>query len=636
MTPARAVLSVACATALLGLTLLPAPAYAAGGTVYVDDDWAGTPPGDDPDGAGPATAFGVDAFAALPDALAAAPARVEVGPGDYRGQLVIDADVELVGAGEADTFLTAPASPGDYLGYWGGVNGILVVDGARVTVTGVTIRGPQPGVPLMVGALVGGGGTLELSAVTIRDIRDDPFGGAQRGVAVLAGMSGGGTTGDVTLRDVVIEDYQKLGVVIRPGSTATIEDTVIRGMGAQCVNGANGIQVQGAATIRRTEVRDNRYADAPGTPGCSGGLADGFGIAAFDPTGPVHIEDSTLSGNETGIYLSAGAGPGAAVTVTGTTITGLLDDPLGNPLGDTSWGIVSDWQRDGGALISGNTVRRTSTALELAGGHDDVTSNAIRDNALGVMLHTQPQRLAANAIVGNDEGLRADAAAEAGPNWWGCDEGPGASGCDATAGAYTEPAWLVLSLEIDVCTVQLAQTIPAVARLTTTSTGSPYTDTTVPATEIALATNGLVSVTPASGTTLDGELPVTLRGISTGAGTAEAHADNGYASVPGAGCSTLTVTPPSPKLPGDPDDDTGDAADDDTDAADDDTDAADDDADTTPTGEGDGALADTGAATPASGWALGTLGAGIALILVATRHGRRGHGTARDYARGDG
>src|SRR5947207_576367 len=33
------------------------------GAIYVDDSWAGTTPGTDPDGAGPATNFGVDAFA---------------------------------------------------------------------------------------------------------------------------------------------------------------------------------------------------------------------------------------------------------------------------------------------------------------------------------------------------------------------------------------------------------------------------------------------------------------------------------------------------------------------------------------------------------------------------------------------
>src|SRR5215510_1539354 len=42
------------------------------GTVYVDDSWVGMTPGTDPDGAGPATDFGVDAFATIQEGVNAA------------------------------------------------------------------------------------------------------------------------------------------------------------------------------------------------------------------------------------------------------------------------------------------------------------------------------------------------------------------------------------------------------------------------------------------------------------------------------------------------------------------------------------------------------------------------------------
>jgi hypothetical protein len=589
----RALLPVALATGVLGLLLTPVPAFAAGGTVYVDDDWTGTTPGADPDGAGPATAFGTDAFASVVDAVATSPDRVEIASGDYPGQLVLVDDVELVGAGEGTTFLSAPASPAGYTMYWG-QNGILVVDGADVVVSGVTIRGPQNGVAFMVGALVGGGGSLELDSSTVRAIRDDPFGGAQRGNAVVAGASGGATTGSMTLRDVLVTDYQKTGVIIRPGSTALIEDSTIQGRGAQCVNGSNGVQLQGTATIRRTSVLDNRYADATSTPGCSGGNADSFGIGVFSPTGPTVIEDSTVSGNELGIYLSAGAGSGPALTITGTTVTGLLDDPVGNPLADASYGIYSAWER-AGAVLSGNTVRRAEVGIELAGGTEDVTGNAVRDNTTGIVLDANPLRLAANAIVGNGTGLEATDVASSGPNWWGCDEGPGQAGCDDVSGDYAEPSWLVLSLEVSACQLAEDEDVAAVARLTTTSAGTAYADATVPPTAVTFTTNGLVSILPGSGTTVDGELPVLVHGVDPGAATADAHADSGLASAPGGSCAQLTVLAAEvPLLPA------------------------------------------TGADEGAAAWAAGTLAAGLALVLaagLARAHERR---LRRDYARRDG
>lgn len=53
--------------------------------VYVDDSWVGTTLGTDPDGAGPATAFGTDSFAAIQDGIDAVDSNgmVNVYPGNY-------------------------------------------------------------------------------------------------------------------------------------------------------------------------------------------------------------------------------------------------------------------------------------------------------------------------------------------------------------------------------------------------------------------------------------------------------------------------------------------------------------------------------------------------------------------------
>ena len=595
----RSLLPWAFALTACGILLTPISASAAGGTVYVDDDWAGTLPGGDPDGGGPAVSFGTDAFATVIDALAAAPDRIEVAAGDYAGQLMITADVELVGAGEGTTFLTAPTSPAGYVASWG-LNGIVVVDGADAVIRGVTIRGPQNGVAQMVGAHIVGGGTLLLESSTVSSIRDDPSGSAQRGVAVVAGASGGATTGAVTIRDVLITDYQKLGVVIRPGSTGLIEDSVIEGRGAQCINGANGIQLQGTGTVRRTRVLDNRYADAPGSPGCAGGTADAFGIGLFSPTGPTVLEDNTITGNELGIYASAAAGAGAALTVTRNTIIGLEDDPLGNPLADGSVGIYSDWARSG-STFSRNIITRNTTGVLLSGAAEDVTGNAVRDNAVGVELTASPLRFAANAIVGNTAGLTASAASSGGPNWWGCDDGPGAADCDSSDIDYSEPDWLVLTLAVDACQVVDGASVAATASLRTTSSGIEFTDATVPATPVAFTTNGRISVTPAAGTTVDGRLPVTIVGVDPGSATADARADNGEAHAPGGGCAVLTVLAAPP----------------------------------VPLTAAGAELAYGGSDPGTTWWAASTLLAGIALTALAARLRARERRLVQDYARRD-
>jgi hypothetical protein len=506
---------------------------------------------------------------------------------------VLAADVEIVGAGRASTFISAPATPAEYTSYWA-QNGILVVDGADVVVSGVTIRGPQPGVPSMVGALIGGGGSLDLGASTVTGIRDDPFSGAQRGVGIVVGASGYLTTGSLVAHDVLVSDYQKVGIVIRAGSTATVEDSEIAGRGTQCVNAANGIQINGSATVRRVRIHDNRYSDTPSVPGCSGGLASAYGLSLSNPDGPVTVEDSVFDGNELGIYLWSNPGSAQDARIVGNTVTGMLGTPFGDPAADLSYGIASAWQR-GGAVISGNTVTRSDVGIALDGGAEDVASNSVRDNATGVSLGAEPARLAANSIIGNTLGLDASAPATGGPNWWGCDEGPGAPGCDAAGAAYAETAWLVLSLEVDACQVAAGGELPAVASLTTTSDGGDYTAATVPPTSVSLTTNGLVTATPASGTTVDGLLPLTLRGVSPGDGRADAHADNGIATVPGTSCAQLRVlAAPAPTLPA------------------------------------------TGAGIDPLPGAVGGIGAGLALLLGAaltTRHRRR---VRQDYARGDG
>jgi hypothetical protein len=109
---------------------------ASGATVYVDDDWVGTTPGADPDGAGPATAFGTDAFATIQDAInGASPGdTISVAAGTYAGSININKDVTITGAGAASTLIQGPGTGATNYGFAvTGVRSNINVSGFRVT-----------------------------------------------------------------------------------------------------------------------------------------------------------------------------------------------------------------------------------------------------------------------------------------------------------------------------------------------------------------------------------------------------------------------------------------------------------------------------------------------------------------------
>jgi hypothetical protein len=98
--------------AMLSVSTIPVRADV--NTTYVDDDWAGTTPGEDPDGAGPAQAFGTDAFATIQEAIDATAddGTVNVAAGTYSERIVIDSPMTVRGATYAASKYgyTVPAS----------------------------------------------------------------------------------------------------------------------------------------------------------------------------------------------------------------------------------------------------------------------------------------------------------------------------------------------------------------------------------------------------------------------------------------------------------------------------------------------------------------------------------------------
>lgn len=540
-TLAAALLSTLC---LVGVA---SPAAAAGGTVYVDATWAATPAGTDPDGSGPATSFGTDSFATIADALAVAPTRIELGPGVYVEQVIITSDVEIVGRGAGVTTIQDSVT---YLPYYNRHAIVIVRNAATATLSNLTVTGPNTnsGGIVFVGVYVVDAAKVNLHDVNVSAIQNQPFNGQQTGIGILVGESSNGSLGTAELNRVTVSDYQKVGMVIRAGSTATVSDSLFQGRGLTCVNAQNGIQIEGGAIITSTTVVDHRYDDQPGVSGCgSGGTTQAdqvmsYGIRANNTTSAVSITGSTIARNENNITVNSPAAAGAALEITNNTITGLAGVAVGRVLADTSAGIHSEWARPGG-VISGNTITQTTWGIDAVdNGGESITSNTFTSNGAAAQFDGDPAVFAANRIVGNTSGV-IGTAGTGGPNWWGCNAGPSTVGCDSIVGAYSEADWLVLAVELPVCTVQVGSAIEAEVTLTTTFAGLDYVMNYVPPTTVTLVGSSELSAAPALGITNNGALPATLTGIATGSATASATVDNASVLVPGdTNCTQLTVT----------------------------------------------------------------------------------------------
>ncbi len=181
-----------------------------GATLYVDDDWTGVATGTDPDGGGPATAIGTDAFATIGGAFAVAEpgVTVDVAAGDYNeGFLDLDQPVmSFVGAGRETTHVRLSRLDVSASDFW--VEG-LDLDGGDVydeeTQTGIGVNRP---VVRVGGDVVGG------------VIRDNRVRGGYRGIA-LAGAEESRSEPEQAASDVIVEDndvlHNTVGIMVDAG-----------------------------------------------------------------------------------------------------------------------------------------------------------------------------------------------------------------------------------------------------------------------------------------------------------------------------------------------------------------------------------------------------------------------------------
>jgi len=257
---------------------------------------------------------------------AAAGDTVTIGAGTYPEQISVSKSVALIGAG-ADQTVIAPSAlaPVTYTSPNGSIamRNILTIEGGEATnveVSGVTLRGPVPGITS--GIFVRGGAYAWIHDNRLIDMRESQaLSGNQSGLGIFVGRAYAGTSGRALIESNEITGYQKGGIVVDgPGSQATITGNTIAGEGPTAVIAQNGIQVSrgASATLAANTVSGNVYTGSHADPDDFAAGVLVFTSGPYVGQGVVAVASSnTVTGNEFGIWTND-ASTLATIDLTGT------------------------------------------------------------------------------------------------------------------------------------------------------------------------------------------------------------------------------------------------------------------------------------------------------------------------------
>jgi hypothetical protein len=441
---------------------------------------------------GPGGVF-INSFPTIQGAVNAAAASgdtIKVDPGMYPEQVTIGKSLTLEGDGPNVIIQSPTTLTPDPLALRAVVE---LNNAAMVTINNMTIQGPvASGQRIDAGILVVGGATADVTNPTIADIAASPLSGAgNTGNAIQIGGPRGITTqvGTATITNDVITGYQKTGILVRGGSSATIAGSTVSGVGPTPVVAQNGIQIDlgATATIVGNTISGNEYT---GTSG--GGFGpdptsntQAFGILINSsppvlPGGPIIVSNNTITDNDAGIFSSNPTAP--TITISGNTVENnrfediLLSQGIATVSNNTITGsnigvaiipFAGDTTNSEGTLISNNITNNGNGGLSFPG------AGILLLNPTGATTTALLTAANFNRIVGNSVGLNNTTAAtvDAINNWWGSNAGPGGAGSDTVSGPVTFNPWLVLQVTASPTSVDPGGVASVVASLTTNSSG---------------------------------------------------------------------------------------------------------------------------------------------------------------------
>jgi hypothetical protein len=376
---------------------------------------------------------------------------IEVGVGTFEGQAIVnDKDLTIVGAGQGDTKLTAPASQLPLIPGSASRRPILgAANGAVLAVSELTVDGLGRGnfSNSFVGiAFLNSSGNVH--DVTVRSIRD-PYNmgnvsGTQHGVGIYALATSGSRT--IEVADSHIFDNQKNAFALNQDGgtlTADVHDNDVACNGPQPVQAQNGIQL-GFGTSG--SVTDNTV------DGCNytgGPAAAAAALLLYGSTDGVSVTGNTISNSDVGIY-AIGASASSEFPIEDNT---LIDNGNNvNPYGTGIVAWVGDYEITGNTVDGGGAITGIGIYEDASGDTSaSVTGNTVVDHQTGIesetagVVEVHTNRLVSSASSFANYGAAIDAT----NNWWGCNGGPGASGCAPATGSVTTAPRLVLTAEAD-------------------------------------------------------------------------------------------------------------------------------------------------------------------------------------------
>ncbi len=193
---------------------------------------------------------------------------ISLGNGTYTEALKIEGKhITIKGASSLGTYITftkdteipvVAAVNGESQDY----NGIITANNATLVLENITVKGNiDDAYPKMYNNRYAGVFALDsdvtMTNCRVEDIRptDNVF-GVQNGNAVYAVSSSAKT---LTLTNVVIDNFQKTGILTRENVTLYVDGGSITGIGETALTAQNGIQYSGPATIKNVTISDIYY-----------------------------------------------------------------------------------------------------------------------------------------------------------------------------------------------------------------------------------------------------------------------------------------------------------------------------------------------------------------------------------------
>lgn len=215
---------------------------------------------------------------------------IHVAAGTYNetGQIMIDKDLSIVGAGAATTIITPAGdtgSSGDARGWF------LVNSGVTFNLSGVTLDGA--GHSINIGILSHGPGTIENTI--IKNIADsNPAAYAGRGIAFYD------TTDPITVRNNVLSNIGRIGIYFYGTPNAVVDGNTYTGKGdGDWLD--YGIELEGGAVA---EIMNNTVTNCTGVASVDGSTSAGILMTTYFDSGTTgNVHDNTFQDNSTGIAV---------------------------------------------------------------------------------------------------------------------------------------------------------------------------------------------------------------------------------------------------------------------------------------------------------------------------------------------